>query len=502
MKKFRLINKVSVLALTAYLAVGVTSCSKDEHLNPVPKTAISDLVAFASPDRIALQVNGLYAAMKNGNVLGGRVQVYGDIRGDDFINRQNNGVTGLTVWNFSVVESSQNDVTNFWTFAYQAINQCNVFIDGMAANADKFVQPTFPATFAATANNYVAEARFIRAVLYHYMLQFYARPYADGAGSKLGLPLRLSGNKDSNNNDLERAPVSAVYDQIIADLDFAEANLPLNYNDAVKNTTRAHRNTAIAFKTRVYLTKGDYAKVISEATKIVPTGAPFVASSGVPNALMPNATDVFIGAQTSAETLLSMPFNAQNSPGTQNGLGFYYRANAGTNPGGGEYSLNTAAGSIYADNVSWPLTDKRRTNFVYKQGTEYYIGGKYPSASPFLDRAPVIRYAEVMLNYAEALARTNAGIDPTALALVNAVRTRSAPAGWAPASQSELQADILTERRIEFLGEGLRTQDVTRLLQTFPAKASAPSVDPSNSAYIWPIPLTERLTNALIVQNQ
>jgi hypothetical protein len=450
-----------------------------------------------------LQVNGLYAAMKNGNVLGGRVQVYGDIRGDDFLNRQNNGVTGLTVWNFSVVESSQNDVTNFWTFAYQAINQCNVFIDGVEANQDKFVPPTFPADYAKTANNYVAEARFVRAVLYHYMLQFYARPFADGAGAKPGLPLRLTGNKDSNNNDLERAPVSAVYDQIIADLDFAETNLPLSYGtDAVLNTTRAHRNTAIAFKTRVYLTKGDYAKVISEASKIVPSSAPYVASSGVPNTLMPNVTDVFFGSQTSAETILSMPFNPQNAPGTQNALGFYYRVNAGTNPGGGEYSLNTAAGSIFADNAAWPVDDKRRTNFVYQQGTEYYIGGKYPSASPFLDRAPVIRYAEVILNYAEALARTNAGVNAQALDMLNAVRTRSTASAWAPASQTELENDILTERRIEFLGEGLRTQDITRLLQPFPAKASAPSVDPSNAAYVWPIPLSERLTNSLIVQNQ
>lgn len=508
MKNISFINKISVAALTAVLSLGVISCEK-EHLNPTPKAQIASTVAFDTPDRIALNVNGLYAAMKNGNVLGGRVQIYGDIRANDFNNRTNNAVTGLTVWNHSLNESSANDVTNFWTFAYQAINQCNVFIDGMDANKDKFVPPAFPAGFDATATNYVAEAKFIRAVLYHYLLQFYARPYIEGAGSKDGVILRLTGNTDATGNDLARSTVAQCYTQIIADLDFAEQNLPAKYSSNLLNTTRAHKNTAIAFKTRVYLTKGDYANVITEAAKIVPTAAPFVtpnASTNVANLLTASVNDVFTGAEQNLEMFLSMPFNSQNTPGTQNQLGFYYRAidtkaNPAPNPGGGEYSLNTAAGSIYADNVAWPANDARRTSWVYKIGTEYYIGNKYPGASPYLDRAPIIRYAEVMLSYAEALARTNpAGVDTRALALLNGVRTRSTTAA-APADNASLISAIMTERRIEFIGEGLRNQDIMRLDGTFPAKGSAPSADPTSQVYAWPIPLTERLTNKLVTQN-
>lgn len=499
MKKIRK-NNISMMMLVTVLATGVFSC-ETERLNPTPKTNISDLVAFDTPDRIALQVNNLYTQIKNGNFLGGRAQIYGDVRANDFINRTTNGVTAYLVWQHTINENSQNDVINMWTFAYQAINQVNVFLDGMEANADKFVPPLFPANYAPTATNYIAEARFLRAVSYHYLLQFYARPWSDGAGSKPGLPLRLKGEKDSNNNDLARSTVDEVYTQIIADLDFAEINLPTDYATATLRNTRAHRNTAIAFKTRVFLTKGDYAKVITEANKLVPASAPFTATSGVPHALQANVNNVFTGAQETTESIFSMPFTAQNTPGGQNQLGFYYRASAGTNVGGGEFSLNSVSG-IQADLVSWPATDARRTNFVYLQGTEYYLG-KYPSGTPYLDRAPIIRWPEVLLNLAEARARTTAGVDPQALALLNAVRVRSAGAGnaWAPADNAALIGNILTERRIEFLGEGLRNQDIMRLQGTFPGKGSVPAVAPANAVWVWPIPLTERLANALVEPN-
>jgi starch-binding outer membrane protein, SusD/RagB family len=60
---------------------------------------------------------------------------------------------------------------------------------------------------------------------------------------------------------------------------------------------------------------------------------------------------------------------------------------------------------------------------------------------------------------------------------------------------------VMTERRIEFLGEGLRNMDVMRLKGTFPAKGSVPSVDPTSAVYVWPIPSTETAANALMTPN-
>ncbi|MCI1189067.1 RagB/SusD family nutrient uptake outer membrane protein [Hymenobacter sp. DH14] len=488
---------------TALLALGTVSCQKD-RLNPIPDTALSDQVVFASPTRILAQVNNLYSYVKVGGFYGGRFQIFSDIRANDFINRTSNAVTGLTVWNHTLTEASQNDVINTWGFGYAAINQANVFLDGLDANESKFVAPLFPAGYTATANNYRGEARLLRALSYYALLQLYARPYADGNGSKPGLPLRLKGETTDANNNLARSTVAEVYTQILADLTFAEQNLPATYPAGANpslNVTRAHRNTAIALKTRVYLSMGRYADVITEANKLVPAAAPFVAPTGVPHALSASIATVFAPTQETAESILSFPFTAQDAPGTQNQLAYYYLP---TSLGGnGEYGLNTAAGGILAD-PGFAATDARRTALIATSGTESFLK-KYPTGTPYTDKAPVIRYAEVLLNLAEARVRTTNSVDPQALALLNAVRGRSNPTGVYTAasfaSASALTDAILLERRIEFLGEGIRNFDIMRLNATIPGKGSVPAIPNTSTNYVWPIPSSELAVNTLMTRN-
>ena len=481
-----------IICLATGTSLFFSSC-KRELLTPVPQTSITDATAFDTPDRILNQVRALYSATKNGNYYGGRYIVYGDIRGEDFLNETSNLVTGSDVWTLNAAGTSQNSIKNLWSQAYYTINLCNLFIDGMAAKGTTVVG-------TPVAVNYLGEAKFLRALAYYSLLQYYARPYADGNGSKPGLPLRLTGIKGSGFSDLARSPVADVYTQVIADLDFAEANLPLTYTTAVLNTTRAHRNAAIALKTRVYLSMQKYANVITEGNKIVSATAPFTATTGVNHSLQADITQVF-KTYTTTESIFSSPMSTTSgdNPGTQNQLGYYFYMN-GSTPGSAEYSLNPAG--IIA-NAGWTATDKRRTAFVFTNATtgKKYLA-KYTSPSPYTDYAPVIRYAEVMLNLAEALARTGTGVDARAVALLNAVRQRSDPATTlAPATQAALIDAILTERRIEFLGEGLRNNDLMRLLQTIPAKGSAPLKNPADQGYIWPISSDELSLNHLMTDN-
>lgn len=497
------ISKITLFC--SVFAMSFFSCETD-LLDPVPLTSLSDIVVFDTPERIALQVNNMYSAMKSGAFLGGRYQIYSDVRANDFLNRTTNAVTAYQVWNHTLTETSTNDVINLWNAAYAAINQMNVFIEGMESNASKFVPPTFAADFATvTAPAYVAEARFLRAVAYYSLLQLYAKPFANGAGANPGLPLRITAQKSSLNNDLARSTVAEVYTQILADLNFAEANLPLTYGTPLLRVSRAHRNTAIAFKTRVNLSKGDYAAVIADANKIVPATAPFVASSGVPHALMPTISEVFATPQETVESIFSFPFTAQNTPGGQSQLGFYYLASSPASfttakAGGGEFSLNPAVGGLVEDVVNFPATDSRRTSFIYQYNGEYYLK-KYSEGTPYIDKAPIIRYSEVLLSLAESIARTTAGVDARALSLLNAVRTRSDVTPLVPLTNGELIDAIIMERRIEFLGEGIRNIDLMRLNATIPAKGAVPQVLSTALNYIWPIPQPELATNALMVQN-
>ncbi len=469
--------------------VMVTSCNR-ELLSPVPQTFVADATAFDTPGRIANQVNSLYQGFKAGAFYGGRAQIASDIRGEDFINETTNGVTGYDVWLLNATGTSANFIKNLWAQAYSTINLSNLFIDGMAAKGTTVVG-------TALSNNYLGEARFLRAACYLKLLEHYARPYADGNGSKPGVPLRLVGIKESGFSALARSTVAEVYAQIISDLDFAEANLPLTYTTAALNTTRAHRNTAIALKTRVFLSMQDYARAITEANKIVAQNtAPFSATSGVAHALQANIVNVFRTPYTTTESILSMPMTstAGDNPGTQNQLGFYWSKTTG----GGEFSLNT--NGIIA-NTGWTANDARR-GFVATVSGKPYLNTKFNAPSPYTDWAPVIRYSEVLLNLAEALARTNAGVNVRALALLNAVRQRSDPAViLAPLTQTDLINAILLERRIEFLGEGLRNFDLMRLLQPIPAKGSVLAKPATETGYIWPISSDELSLNPLMTDN-
>jgi starch-binding outer membrane protein, SusD/RagB family len=483
-------KKKNILLITFLLGtVMFSSCDKDK-LEPVPQTFVADLTAFDSPGRIANQVNSLYAALKSGSFFGGRAQIAGDIRSEEFINETTNGVTGYDVWQLNATGTSANFIKNQWAQAYYVINLCNVFIEGMAAKGTSVVG-------AALGANYVGEARTIRALCYLKLLEHYARPYADGAGSKPGLPLRLTGIKESGFSALARSTVAQVYAQIILDLDFAETNLPLTYATAILNTTRAHRNTAIALKTRVYLAMQDYPKGVTEGTKLVPQALPpYSATTGVPHALQANIVNVFRPPYTTTESILSMPMTstAGDNPGTQNQLGFYWSKSTGN----GEFSLNPAG--IVAD-AGWLPADARRGFNAVVSG-KLYLNTKYNAPSPYTDFAPIIRYAEVMLNLAEALARVNAGVDAKALAILNTIRKRSDPSTTlAPATQAALIAAILQERRIEFLGEGLRNFDQMRLLQTIPAKGSISAKPATESGYIWPISADEMSLNPLMTDN-
>ena len=132
---------------------------------------------------------------------------------------------------------------------------------------------------------------------------------------------------------------------------------------------------------------------------------------------------------------------------------------------------------------------------------------KFPTlaAAGYADYVPVIRYAEVLLNLGEARARSLNALDAQSIGLLNAVRGRSdATTVFTAANFASPQAlfdAFMTERNIEFLGEGLRSPDLLRLGLTIPGKGNVSAVPASSSQYIWPISGTELLYNKLMTDN-
>lgn len=477
--------KVATLAVTALPLIGLVSSCKKDFLVAAPELTLPDQDAFANPTRILGQVNGLYVSLKSGSFLGGRYQIYNDIRAEEFTNRLSNNVTGYDVYG-GTNNSTNTYIASFWSQGYLTINRVNLFLRGIEANSTVLT----PALNA----NYIGEAKFIRALSYFSLIQIFAKPYVQNNGASRGLPLRLQPETSLANNALKSSTVAAVYAQIIKDLDDAEAGLPDGQGSALANTTRAHKNTAIALKTRVYLAMGNYAKVIEEGNKLVPQVAPFTNTARTPHALQANVASVFAAPYTTSESIFSLPMADTNAPGTQNQLGYYYNSNV-------EYFLNQTGAGIYAD-AAWPATDARKSsltgNVALSSTSTVRRVIKFSGTSPFIDFVPIIRYAEVLLNVAEAEALVTGGNLVRSRAILQAVRTRSDATyvfGVFATPADQVNA-ILKERRIELLAEGFRYNDLARKATSLPSFGIGTAIPVSDDRYTFAIPLAEINTNS------
>lgn len=471
---------VKVALVTIPLLATVSSCSKD-FLNLAPELSLPEESSFATSSRIEAQVSGLYGSLKSGSFYGGRYLIYNDIRGEEFINRANNGVTGLTTYQHTN-DASDTYIANFWNQGYLTINRANKFL------ADFDNAPTGVVSIEKETA-FRAEAKFVRALTYYSLVQLFAKPFALDQGASRGLPLRLQAETSSANNELAPSSVAEIYEQIIKDLDDAEEGLPDTYSTPVLRTSRAHKNTAIALKTRVYLAMGKYKEVIIEANKIVSEAAPFASPVRVAHKLQPDVVSVFRAPYTTEENIFSFPMADTNAPGTQNQLGYYY------NSGNIEYYLNQSAPGIYSNTSAWTETDARRAKLTRAYSEPWHILIKWSEASPYIDWVPVLRYAEVLLNLAEAEAE--AGSEARAKALLEAVHHRS-DAEYVFSSlktKAELLDAILTERRIELLGEGFRAADVQRRVQPMVSVGAGTTIPVSDDRYVFPIPTGEVQTN-------
>jgi hypothetical protein len=483
----------------AFLMLLTVGCSKD-YLNPVPQTSLSDLSVFDNKERIVAQVNGMYAAVKNGWYLGGRYQTVADMRGDNFIPLSNNAYVNFNTWNHLEISATM-EVNNIWNQVYASVNTINVFMDGLktAWDGGKLNNVITQAEY----DQFTSEALALRAMCYFDLIRLYSKPFIQGNGENLGVPLRIKAEKSAEGNDLARSTVAEVYTQILSDLNTAEPLAIDSYASDDLNTTRIHKNTIIALKTRVLLTKCDWAGVVSESAKIVPSSAPFVAQSGVPNALSADWSAIWT-ANTTKESILSMPNTDINNGGGQSAITWYYSKDSG------EAIYLLATSPVYA---AMDPTDIRRSSMdVLSPGgsspDEYFLS-KFTKFTTLSDWCPILRYAEVLLSRAEAIVRNGGAITQEAVDLLNAVRTRAFPAGAYTlagfATPADFYTAVLQERNFEFLGEGMRSFDLMRLGLDIPAKSGGAvmgnvgAISASSVAYIFPIPSGELSFNKLCV---
>jgi hypothetical protein len=210
-----------------------------------------------------------------------------------------------------------------------------------------------------------------------------------------------------------------------------------------------------------------------------------------------NIVNVFTGSYNGAEAILFFPFSSSDAGTGQAHPDYFFPSFVVLNP---KYLVQTDSVAVFS-----ATSGDARNNLILRSGTvaePIVYFKKFPTKSPLIDYIPAIRYAEIILNYAEAAART--GDLTNATSLLKAVRKRANASYTFPdinvATQDSLVSTILHERRIELLGEGFRLFDLYRLNQSIPSKPGLgiPAVATTSSQYIWPIPSSEVSTNTFI----
>jgi starch-binding outer membrane protein, SusD/RagB family len=368
----------------------------------------------------------------------------------------------------------------------------------------------------------------MRAIAHLELLFHFARPYKETAdASHPGVPYRTKAYTTQSAIDegsaQSRNTVAECYANIISDLNFAEANLPgKSARTSVANfkIVRASKGAAIAYKTRVYQHMWDWNNVILEGQKLLalPTADGYTLSA--------TPDGVFTSNYSNNESIFSMENSANNNPTTNGVLPQMYN---------GKGRALICISPIIWRNTGWLADDKRRgSTMAFVSNITATLGlvftEKYKDILNFSDASPVIRYAEVLLNMAEAYARRNNAGDMTlALNYLNQVRNRALAnpttqaytlAGFA--TNTALINAILLERRIEFCCEGRRWPDIHRLMLDIPAKLSnsnppasaftlgtaytgpygVAAIPYANYKYLWPIPQIEINANPTLAAEQ
>ena len=476
--------KTNHILYSALLALGLTACSLDE----VPPSALAPTNFYTNSSDAVAAVSAVYDVANQIGDQSRNFIIMGDIPSDD-MNLLLNNADRIQIWSFQTIPTN-GIVAQSWQSLYQAINRANTAIERI---------PGIPMD-ESLKKRLVGEAKFMRAFYYFYLVRWYG-----------GVPLALTETKSLNDGrDTKRATVDDVYAQIVKDFSEAEAELPDRFTGA--DIGRATAGAAKGMLAKVYLTKKDYPKARDKAKEIMDNATRYGYS------LFDRYADVFaIANKNGRESVFEIQFLGQGT-GQGSGMTTYFAPENSpvTGRGFGSFFPTT---EFYG---SFDPADKRRELFInsYVNGAGQTVNtfqhfNKYvdPAARAFGDannNFPIIRYADVLLTFAEA---ENELSGPTAAALnaANPIRRRafglplnasSATDFTAALGKDGFRQKLYDERRWEFNAEGQRWFDLVRtnrLVSVTKAKGKANVAEKHN---LFPIPQREIDLNPNLTQNE
>jgi len=562
-------KKIVILSISILL---FAACS--DFLEKNPLHAPSDKTFLADETEIAMALTGCYERLK-ANWEGYPFYLGFECLTDNGWDRNTNDVQKLGQ---GANDARSSFVEQVWKECYQGIARCNYLINKLPSGGSE----------SNVVRQARAEAQFLRAYFYSYLIDLFG-----------DVPLLLE-NITLANAEVPRSPKADVLTQIFKDFDEAAAVL----GTVNKPTSgRPTKMTAMALKARLALYNEKWDVAIAAASEVMK-----MENSEV--IIDPSFQNLFsYEGQDSKEILFSVQylkgfhyhptfrlFGSRNIGGHANKVPSYqlvdsYACKDGLAidksplydpahpwenrdprlawtfalPSGGYLDWEKEPGCIF---VGFQFETHRDSITCFNYHTNTRVGNedalnayasfsginwrKYVNNKDFGDvnncdnNIAIIRYAEVLLTYAEA--KVKAGqVDNSVLEALNKIRRRAGMPEITETNPEELFYAIARERRHELAGEGQRLSDIRRwkiaekvmngfllgrMQKSYPKKApvidkwSIPDYnaagipiasdvnDPNvsmrtvdlrqfNAAkdYLWPIPYIERQTNKALTQN-
>lgn len=432
--------------LTCGLMITATSCKKFLDLKPLD--SYTEDTFYNDEKGLQGGLISCYDALQTDSLYGNNLLTLGELRGDNLIDNDPGSGAGVRNQIEVFSETSANSIlAGAWLGNYRAIYRCNIILDRAPAISMN----------ETTKNQIIGQAKFIRALSYFNLTRLWGN-----------VPLVLKVQKTEEARQNSRATTAQVYQQVIDDLTDAAVKLPTSWPDAQRGRATSYAASGLLGKVYIYQKKFDLA---APALKTVVTAiyAKTILDTVPQNKTFPN------NLKTSKDVIFAVQY-------LLGGVKEFVNQD-------NRYRNNNNTNIINIPQSLFEASDNRKV-LVAITGTGGRPG-KFNAPQVNNETSgdfPVLRCAEVLLMYAEALNETAYG-NSEAFKALNAVREVAKASLKTPAmltSQAEFRTAVYLERRLELALEADRWFDIVRTNQMS-------SIFPGIPAFrsIYPVPQVE-----------
>ncbi|MBS3806818.1 MAG: RagB/SusD family nutrient uptake outer membrane protein [Bacteroidales bacterium] len=474
--------------LTLGLLIGFTTSCTEDRLDPTLAQQ-KNVATLDNQEDLKGLVHGIYNNLQDVNYYGRDYVIYGETMSDNCFANNSSGrflePSGMTIG----VDDGY--PANTWSDMYTTVARANLVLQQDPADIEGD---------EATINDYMGQAYALRALAHFDLLKMFGQQHVDG--SDLGIPYFTSYTgfvTEFEEEDFHptRQSISEVRTQLYNDIDQAISRLSAN----TSSPFYFNKFSAQALKSRIALYFGDMGEVITAAEGVI--------SSENYEVLPADAYVDYWQNGQGANSLLELKHTGTDNPNI-NGLAYIYKSDSY-----GDVEVNPDMAAIF-DSSDVRMMGQLELNGTMvnmigysaweKSAGEIHNNGKFPDVQNFSDNYPIIRYEEVILNYAEALwsSGESAGLEgKTPLEYLNMIPNHRGANTYSAINED----NILMERRKELAFEGHRFHDLLRVGRDIPNNGPASEEVHGQVPYgdfrlAFPIPEQEMNANKNITQNQ